>query len=224
MKQSIIILGIFAICVAGCKKVQKPFWETDEPYKVTVRGTSETRHDGCYSASYFTLLEAPSVLENGVKEMQKGLTTEKFVSVSYENGTSEDGTKLDAWNLSADTFYQVGKYLTLKYSWSIYTIGAAHGLYGVYNAVFDKETGAQVSVSDLVVDTAQLRTVGFECFKEQNVEIFENNDEQELRRRFFIPNNFAVTPQGLEFYFELYDIVSYAEGLVSFTVSYDKLK
>jgi hypothetical protein len=252
MKHKGIIIGSLAICTATCfvscksnnthidsstaqvdtaettaatTRVQEPFWEMNESYKAIVTKTPAKELDEHRTVSYFKLLEVPSFLQNSVRKIQKKqLTAEQILNKWYKG---EEGIEIEEWNLSADTFYQTGKYLTLKYLWSVYTKGAAHGLCGIYSAVFDKETGAQVNITDLIADTAQLNAIAFQCFKEQNWKIFANKDLQdikELQEKFFVPDNFAVTPHGLEFYFELYDIVSYSEGLLSFTIPYNKLK
>ena len=123
------------------------------------------------------------------------------------------------------------KYVTYDIASYVY-LGGAHGSSMSRKVNIIKETGRVLETS---VDTTKtkelqplLRRGVIDYFKECGEEISDDN----LNDMLFVDNGIiplpactpALTGQGLKFIYQQYEIGPYALGMVSFTVSYDKIK
>ena len=102
--------------------------------------------------------------------------------------------------------------------------GGAHGYYEVFGEAFDVETGAELSLLDVITDkekfTLELKDRLLEKYQDSGFlvdldEYFSNlsfEGENEL--------SWSIDYSGLTIYFEPYEIASYAEGLLTVRFSF----
>ena len=119
--------------------------------------------------------------------------------------------------------------LCLSFSEYAYT-GGAHGISQLQFGNYDLRTGKRLALTDILNDGfhSWLNTVGEKKFRglkqlkaEESLEqagyIFDDAN-------FSLNDNFAVRPQGLLFYFNSYEIASYAEGTTELLIPYSEIK
>ena len=135
------------------------------------------------------------------------------------------------FDISMKKSCETDKYLTYNVSSYVY-LGGAHGSSMQYALNIAKATGKTVG---LVIDNSMtkamqklLRHGVTEYFKAQG----ETIADADLNDHLFIDNgiiplpayNPEMTPEGLRFVYQQYEIGPYAIGMVTFTVPYDKVK
>lgn len=109
---------------------------------------------------------------------------------------------------------------------SSYT-GGAHGIYGTQCYTYSLAGGHEITTADLFTETQQQRLD--QLIRGKIREQFEAHDDAELEAKGFFPEyigtteNFLVTPEGITFYYNPYDIGCYALGAVEVTVSREEL-
>ncbi|MFA7444675.1 MAG: DUF4163 domain-containing protein [Flavobacteriaceae bacterium] len=121
--------------------------------------------------------------------------------------------------------FQTEKLLNIKIEYYMFT-GGAHGYFGVKSLFFDAETGENLTTQDLFLDLQKLEVFAEQKFR-NDFHIAEGHPinstgfmfEDDV---FHLPENVFFTDQGLLFYYNIYEISSYADGHQSFVISYDK--
>lgn len=109
---------------------------------------------------------------------------------------------------------------------SSYT-GGAHGIYGTECYTYSLAGGYEITTADLFTDT-QLERLN-ELIRKDIYEQYEATNDDELSEKGFFPEyirateNFRVTPEGITFYYNPYDIGCYALGAVEVEVSREEL-
>ena len=134
------------------------------------------------------------------------------------------------WYLVRDVsvLYTDARVVSLRFSEDIYTGGAHPNAFKRYQS-FDANTGRPISVKDLVVPGAQrkLEAAASEVFREMydiapGVSMtdagfwFENG-------RFRLNDNFALVDRNVVFYYNLYEITSYARGPTELRIPFSAL-
>ena len=155
-------------------------------------------------------------------------TAAALFAADYRTMTREMGGLGGCWELEthADTTYTDPKVLTVRLETSAYT-GGAHPNSNRALYMFDRETGRTLSLTDLVLDTTALLNVVEQTFRQQQELPPQTNLEERgyfLRDgRFFLPVNIGMSRTGMVFYYNPYEIASYALGPIEVTVPYDQL-
>lgn len=109
---------------------------------------------------------------------------------------------------------------------SSYT-GGAHGIYGTQCYTYSLAGGYEITTADLFTETQLIRLD--QLIRGKIRQQFEARDDAELEAKGFFPEyigtteNFLVTPEGITFYYNPYDIGCYALGAVEVTVSREEL-
>lgn len=109
---------------------------------------------------------------------------------------------------------------------SSYT-GGAHGMYGTECYAYSLAGGHEITTADLFTE-AQLRRLD-ELIRSRIRKQYQAGDDAELEAMGFFPQyigtteNFLVTPEGITFFYNPYDIGCYALGAVEVTVSREEL-
>ena len=105
--------------------------------------------------------------------------------------------------------------------WS-YT-GGAHGMYATECHTYSLAGGYELSTADLF---SERQLLGMEALLRRKLcEQYEAANDDELAERGFFPEyislteNFRITPEGITFYYNPYDIGCYALGAVDVTMS-----
>ena len=110
--------------------------------------------------------------------------------------------------------------------WS-YT-GGAHGMYATEGHTYSLAGGYELSTADLF---SERQLLGMEALLRRKLcEQYEAANDDELAERGFFPEyislteNFRITPEGITFYYNPYDIGCYALGAVDVTMSREELE
>jgi len=152
------------------------------------------------------------VMNSGAKEIPLEFTASRTASVAYADSNI----------------------LSIVYSIYQYT-GGAHGIYADRAYVFDTETGEELSLDRITTDFDSLCA----ALTEYMVEQAENNDEiaeridsnivpaEEYSAAFgklLREGSWYFNSEGLVFFSDVYELGSYAQGMLEITVPYDVLE
>ena len=105
--------------------------------------------------------------------------------------------------------------------------GGAHGIYGTECYNYSLTGGYKITTADLFTET-QLERLN-RLIREDIYEQYGVRSDEELETKGFFPEyigvteNFLVTPEGITFYYNPYDIGCYALGSVEVSVSREQL-
>ena len=128
-----------------------------------------------------------------------------------------------------DTFKIDDHYTTfaaLKHYNASSTCGA-HGMYGMGYHYFDKTSGKELNLKDFLrvdnnllklAESAFRKTVGIKAKTP-----FEDTDFS-FGGKFYLPDNFELTAQGIRFTYNPYEISNWAEGMIEFTLTKGQIK
>ncbi|AKD56101.1 RsiV family protein [Spirosoma radiotolerans] len=149
-------------------------------------------------------------------------------ATDYEVVRKDMGSLGGCWEVktTADTVHVGPKAVTVKYETMAYT-GGAHPNSNLSFYNFDRKTGQMLTLTDMVSDTTALLDLVEKAFREQQQVMPQNNLEERgyfLRDgRFFLPANVGMSPRGMVFYYNPYEIAAYAVGPIQVTVPYTQL-
>ncbi len=140
------------------------------------------------------------------------------------------------YEFNSDRSYSVarndGRVLTLLCNDYSYT-GGAHGIYGTRAYCFDVNSGELLTLADISADEAALRT----RIKEKMLDLAANDEdireridgfvaEDDLERSLEVlirEGSWYFDHKGIQVFSDVYEISSYAAGMVSFEIPYDEL-
>jgi hypothetical protein len=116
--------------------------------------------------------------------------------------------------------YQNSNIVSLVHRFYQYS-GGAHGNYGCTAFNYNKKDGTSIAVENLSTNIDGLTAIAEKAFVEQNGKLtdfqFENN-------RFYLPDVFYFTENGIVFYYNIYEIAPYATGAVILELNNDDVK
>lgn len=145
----------------------------------------------------------------------------------YEVVTAEGGEEVSSWvvDVNGEVLYQSERSVSVQLSTFSYA-GGAHPNSFVFLVNFDAESGEVLHLPDLVQDTAALREMAELAFREAR----GLGPEESLSDAgffwggpFALPENFALTEDGLYLVYNPYEAAAYANGPTDFTISREKL-
>lgn len=115
---------------------------------------------------------------------------------------------------------------TLAQTTNGYT-GGAHGYYvtELYNYAIDTQKNITLKELFLPDSNATLHKIALKYYKKIH-NLHQNQtllDDGWFEDKFVLAQNFAITPRGLNFYYNAYEIKSYADGSTEFMLPYSKL-
>lgn len=105
--------------------------------------------------------------------------------------------------------------------------GGAHGMYGTECHIYSLNDGFELSLEDLFTESEMQRLD--ELIREKIATQYNAPTDDELARAGFFPEyiapteNFLLSPDGITFYYNPYDIGCYALGAVEVTIGWDEL-
>ncbi|HMQ60503.1 MAG TPA: DUF3298 and DUF4163 domain-containing protein [Flavilitoribacter sp.] len=105
-------------------------------------------------------------------------------------------------------------------------MGGAHPNSFVSLLNFDLSSGKTLSLEDITADMNKLKALVQVKFREvRNLMDGQNFDETDFfwGQGFTLPENFALGNEGLYFFYNPYEVASYASGPTEFTIPYDHL-
>ena len=125
--------------------------------------------------------------------------------------------------------------IALRYRVNSYT-GGAHGLYADRAYVFDTATGRTLSFDDLATDRAALENlllnkmydtlqndVRYKPIFDYMTAFKAGEDLDDELRALFREGSWTLNEEGLVVFSDIYEIGSYADGIVRFTLPYEEL-
>jgi len=149
-------------------------------------------------------------------------------ATDYQNMQADMGDIGGCWelNTTADTVFSNPSVLTARATIYAYT-GGAHPNSNQLLLTFDRNTGRELHLTDMVLDTAALVGIVEKAFrKQQQLSPTDKLEEQGYflhNGQFFLPGNIALGRQGMIFYYNPYEIAAYAVGPIEVVVPYEKL-
>lgn len=101
--------------------------------------------------------------------------------------------------------------------------GGAHGIYGVFPKIYSIETGRDIgkSASDLVYNIKDRTLV--EIMKKKLLENLKEGDYFKFND-IELSNTFDITPNGVKFIWQIYDIAPYSVGMIEINFTFNELK
>jgi len=197
----------------------------------------KTKHDGMlcmyYQISYPVLLKGNNdTLATRIEEKIKPFIQsynrtdpeEEVREFLKEDGYETPGT----WEhtTQVELFASTPKSFTLSVSESSYT-GGAHGNYTTSFVNYNREDGKKIMLKDLFTEgyEAKLDKIAERYYKTYNGLKPDANltDAGWFENRFVLADTFAITPKGLYFLYNPYEIKPYSEGVTTLLLPYDKL-
>ena len=140
---------------------------------------------------------------------------------SFKNDFPDSSQVWEA-QIDGDVMYQSSKVISIAITTYINT-GGAHGQLTITFLNFDSQTGFQISNADLFTDIETIETIEnitqsyFEkTINEKNISVFDANG-------FELPTNIGFTEDGILMLYNVYEVASYADGIIQFTVPYNEI-
>ena len=177
-----------------------------------------------------TILQEVFDLEGGTGTLEEMATTYRENLIDEyltENGSLQEEGGVLTWEdkisgMFTDPYKNWRNYLISYYSFR----GGAHGIQTVSQLVFDKKTGEPLAETDLFAP-------GYEApvarLMQAAVKTSMEAEDPELvplvEMDFIVPNgNFSVSPTGVQWVFQPYEVGPYALGIITAEVSWEALK
>jgi formylmethanofuran dehydrogenase subunit D len=129
------------------------------------------------------------------------------------NAVKDDENKLSTSEIDVILKSMNDRLLVYHLGTDSYSAGAAHGIYANNYVTYDLKTEKAVTFDDIIADTTLLRTVILKSIKQEY-----NYDTDEL----FLPDNgllplprdFVLDGQVFHAIYQVYEIASYAQGMI----------
>jgi hypothetical protein len=149
-----------------------------------------------------------------------GLMAESFAALHEE---MPDVQQQWSWEAQGAFYLNMAGYLGYTLDNYIYT-GGAHGIGTSANLLFSAATGKAVAWEELFVSEAKPAILRYaeEAFREQYLKPGQSLADAGFwfpDEVFYVPSNFKVTPQGMVFRYEVYEIGPYAMGPIELNLS-----
>jgi Deacetylase PdaC/Protein of unknown function (DUF3298) len=149
---------------------------------------------------------------------------ETFVADQTADGNTD---YITSWFMECDAMlsYQSPKAVSVminKYTFA----GGAHPNTYVSMLNFDLNSGKTLSLKDLVTDLKKLNALAEQKFREVR-ELSANEDFNDAgyfwSGSFQLPENFSLDKNGLQFFYNTYEVASYADGPTEFLLTWQEL-
>ena len=165
--------------------------------------------------------------------------TDSMIKNAAEMGFDEEEPHEEAyWNESSVTFwgdlsYYNDRYIGLLWKGYDYHSGAAHGIpYEIFR-LYDRETGEELYLDDILASSEEeLNVIVTRKFEERygRYKEWEGRLEKISEKVGFLEDHhlkagdYYLTDEGLVYYFGVYEVAGYAEGMPEVLIPYDELK
>lgn len=111
------------------------------------------------------------------------------------------------------------KYIGISVRCHDYTDGAAHGSTDTTNYVFERETGEQVKITDVVADTRE--EIGAVVLPFIQEKCADYREEAELLETIFQEKRLFLTAEGVGLHYDAYELGGYANGEFDFVIPWE---
>jgi len=154
-----------------------------------------------------------------------------FVNDCINQTESQEGLSMLGWESmdSVNVIYNHSKVISLHRQHYSFT-GGAHGNPSETFFSFNTQNGKRLKLEDIFdrtkmnelrrINTSYMKTLRNGAASDKTLEesgLFVTGDELPL------PNSFALTPKGLLVAYDYYEIASFAEGVIKYTIPYTEL-
>lgn len=124
--------------------------------------------------------------------------------------------------------YETAKFINLQLDFYSYS-GGAHGMPALIYKVFDKTEKKTLALEDIIQKEkmSDFLKLSEQLFKKEkgfskSQDLFKDYDFE--NNTFYLPDNFGMGKEGIVFVYNVYEIKSFADGIITFTVPYAYLK
>jgi len=129
--------------------------------------------------------------------------------------------------LKGDTVMTTAKVLQYKLDHYAFTGGAHPNSFRSFH-IFDLTSGEETDIKKFVTDSVSLLKLVDKYFRKTE-SLAPGADLEKagyflLNNQFFIPSNYALTREGVLFYYNPYEIAPYARGVIQFVIPYSELE
>lgn len=221
------------------EKIDSVRYKADKPEPVATVSYKLLRGGNAMKNDDAQLLEKLIMQELGADSLQ-AITVEDCVKKQIANysvwyreaiaGSNDDSSLTQAWNnyysgVAMDVIFNDNNWLVIEMSGSEYT-GGAHGNYGVSYLNIDMQQKRVWKMEDvLTVDTTKLSTLlNNEARRYFAMPAPEKLEDRMLTDRATPNGNIFITPTGISFVYNPYEIASYADGIITLFLPYSQLK
>ena len=153
--------------------------------------------------------------------------TYSLAMLKDQTAEMEDSEMGYFYELESKVLLNKKKYISLSMGQFIYTGGAHPGSY-VQMSTYDLQTGRRIRLDEIIRDTIALRPMLEKEFLAAKTE--PGQPAPVLSEILFedfkvlpMPENYAVTAKGVEFYYNPYEVAAYVFGPTNFTLSWEAL-
>lgn len=154
----------------------------------------------------------------------------RFINAYNEYVDDNNGKSTATWNrdLQVDVVSNTPFYLGIRTKQEEYT-GGAHGEQLTLYSNFDRRSNRPITMDDVisVENKEKFRTIAEQCFRKQE----GLNTDDSLHGKYFfedgkfsLADNFTFEKKDILFYYNIYEIKSYAEGGTELRIPYTAIK
>ena len=201
----------------------------DISYPVVTAGNNACKNSvNTYIQNYLIQKLRDYLPRNTAEENDIGTLAQSFLN-GYKAFVKEFPESHQRWfiTINGEVIYNTPAITTLTLSINTYT-GGAHGNSGLTYVSFDAATGEKITLTNIITDEKKLVERSEKKFR--TIKRLDSDDD--LRKAgfwfegntFSLPDNFGITGEGLVFYYNNYEIASYAMGPTKLVLSYNELK
>lgn len=154
----------------------------------------------------------------------------RFINAYNEYVDDNNGKSTATWNrdLQVDVVANTPAYLAIRTKQEEYT-GGAHGDHVTLYSNFDRQSNNPITIDDIIrkQDKERFMTIAEQCFRKQ--EGLATDDSLNGKYffedgKFSLADNFTFEKNELLFYYNIYEIKSYAEGGTELRIPYTTFK
>lgn len=189
----------------------------------------EDEHSSFVRAMIYSSMGCDTIGQNGFGGCMQALKQKYFefyATLREDFDTDEMGASFNNWSqdITYDVLYNDKGYVVIDNGLYEYT-GGAHGNYGSEYLNIDRTSHKLLKLEDIMtVDTAAILPL----IEKEVRKRFELGKKDKLSSRLFsedlyIPESFYLGNKGITFVYGLYEIASYADGMIMIFVPYNKM-
>jgi len=148
---------------------------------------------------------------------------------SYEDFAKEYPDSPGGWEATVKGSVEYDSPQLLNIKIDAYTMtGGAHGLGTMTSLLFDPATGRELSLTDIVSDTAALSRMAEVKFRDKydipQGQSINSTGKMFVNDRFILPQNVFIEDDGLMLYYNPYEAAAYVEGSQEVELPYDEVR
>ena len=242
---TVVSAGLFTSCGNGASQQSTTSSDT---LHYTMQHAQQT-YNGCKADSgntcTYTSYQYPqfdsmvSPVHDSLRVLLKSLLHQEYESVpaaqkafisNYAEMMEGDSSYQTPWYEEKDTrvLLQNKRWITLSHHVSLFT-GGAHGSNEQYYFLLDRETGERLRLFDFFDSTAiyKLTALADPLFRAEKLiaptQTYEEAGYWFKDEHFYLNNNFYIHADGITFYYNPYEVSSYANGSTVITIPANKI-